>query len=276
MSTNRARPTIELVVTDLDGTLWEQSGDVHPRTLDAVRRLESGGTPILVATGRRIASTRAPLAAVGLTPPAVVLNGALGLDLRTGERFHQNGFVAGDAVRVLEAFRRWEHDPCVYVDHDEPSVWVSETPATHPLHLASFGDDLGVGSLDDVLDEAASVLAFSLLGIDERVAHGIGAELESVARSHVDRDRQYGGFTITVAPAQQSKWDGVAAFCALRGIDPRSVLAIGDGPNDVELLDAAAIAVVPADAHPEARAVADHVVGRAVDGGWAELVDLLR
>jgi hydroxymethylpyrimidine pyrophosphatase-like HAD family hydrolase len=91
----------------------------------------------------------------------------------------------------------------------------------------------------------------------------------------VDRDRGYGGFTVTVAPARQSKWDGVAAFCREQGIDAGAVLAIGDGPNDVELLDHAAVAVVPADAHVEARARADHVVGLAAEGGWAEILDIL-
>ena len=266
--------SIELVVTDLDGTFWEDPAQVHPRTLDAVARLEAIGVPLLVATGRRVGSTRAPLAALGMAPPAVVLNGAIGLDLASGRRFHLHGFDPTDARAVLDAFESWGVDPCIYVDHDHVPVWVSDAPATHPEHLASFGDEVGSGSLAEVVASEA-VLAFSLLGVDERVARGVATSIGEQARTHVDRDRGYGGWTITVAPADRSKWDGVVAFCADRGIDPAAVLAIGDGPNDVELLDAAAIAVAPADAHLEARAAADHVVARAQDGGWAELVDLL-
>ena len=279
MTDGAARPLdrgghIELVVTDLDGTLWERPEKIPRRTLAAVAELERRGVPLLVATGRRVASTRDPLAAVSLAPPAVVLNGGLGVDLASGERFHRGGFATVDASGVLAAFLEWGIEPCVYVDHDARSVWVGDAPSTHAEHLAGFGGDVGVGLLERVVVDE-HVLAFAVLGIAEDQAEGVGRALAAIATPHVSPDRQYGGHTITVAPTGLSKWDGVEAYCASSGIDPRAVLAIGDGPNDVELLDAALVAVVPEDAHETARAVADHVVGRAADGGWAELLELL-
>jgi hydroxymethylpyrimidine pyrophosphatase-like HAD family hydrolase len=222
---------VSLVVTDLDGTLWEHESMVAARTLAALAQLADADLPVLVATGRRVRSTRAPLAAFGWTPPAVVLNGSLGLDLGSGQRFHRGGFAKADAQLVLAQFFAHEVHPCVYVDHDDHPVWVTSTPSTHPDHITAFGDDVGVGQLDAIVD--------------------------------------------TDAPAAQSKWDGVLAFCSTRGLDPRAVLAIGDGPNDADLLANAAIAVVPIDAHPGARAHAHHIVGTAADGGWADILDLL-
>ena len=77
---------IELVVTDLDGTLWAygSEGVPHERTLAAWAELDRRGVPVLVATGRRATTAREPLAEYGLAPSAVVLNGALALDLATG------------------------------------------------------------------------------------------------------------------------------------------------------------------------------------------------
>jgi len=83
---------IELVVTDLDGTLWDEDERLHPRTAAAITELDRRGIDLLVATGRRVTSTRDPLARAGLHPPAVVLNGALGLDLATATRFHRQTF----------------------------------------------------------------------------------------------------------------------------------------------------------------------------------------
>ena len=265
---------IELVVTDLDGTLWEMEEGVHDRTRAAILHLLDQSTPLLVATGRRVASTRAPLAAIGLAPPAVVLNGALGLDLASGDRFHRGGFSPDEAAAVLEAHLAHGVEPCVYLDHAEYPVWVSPTPSTHPAHLASFDTDVGSGDLRTIV-ENEHVLAFGVLGIDERTAESVGQDLAAIATPHIDRDRQYGGWAVTVAPRTQSKWDGVAAFCALHGLDPNAVMAIGDGPNDAELLENAAVAVVPDDAHLAAQRHADHVVGAARDGGWADILQLL-
>lgn len=266
--------SIELVVTDLDGTLWEDPGTIPTRTLDAIAEIERRGIPVLVATGRRMASARAPLAAVGLAPPAVLLNGGLGVDLSTSERFHTAHFPANEAVEVLAVFANQSVDPCIYVDDDQRSVFVSNAPSTHPDHLATFGDDVATSVLAEVVAGGA-VLGFSVLGIPEGIARHLGAELATVATSHVAPDRQYEGFAVTVAPERRSKWDGIVSFCGHRRLDEQAVLVMGDGPNDVEMLSHAAIAVVPADGHDDALALADHTIGRALDGGWAEVLDLL-
>ena len=265
---------VALVVTDLDGTLWHEPSTVHPRTQAAVTKVAAGPVPLLAATGRRVHSTISALDGLGVRPSAVVLNGALGIDLATGERFHQGGFTTDEAVAVLEVFQAHGIDPCIHVDDDLHPVRVSETPSTHPEHLAGFGHHARVCDLVAVVGDDR-VLAFGVLGLDERLAQEVGAALEAVATPHVDRDREFRGCSVTAAPRTGSKWDGVAAYCRRHGLDETAVLASGDGPNDVEMLAHAAVAVVPEDGHPRALALADHVVGRAADGGWAELVELL-
>src|SRR3954464_12303190 len=104
---------VSLIVTDLDGTLWENESSIAASTLAALGHLAEAELPVLVATGRRVRSTRTPLAAVGWTPPAVVLNGSLGVDLASGQRFHRAGFATADAKEVLERFFAHGIHPCV-------------------------------------------------------------------------------------------------------------------------------------------------------------------
>jgi HAD superfamily hydrolase (TIGR01484 family) len=268
---------IDLVVTDLDGTLWVSSTDValHPRTTAALAELERREVELLVATGRRLASAKAALAQHGLAPPAVLLNGAMTVDLATGERLHRRAFRPDDAVAVLRHFLESGVSPCVYVEHDEVDVFVGDRPSTHPDHLRSFGEWARPADLEHIV-RTEPILAFGIISIPPEEISEVYAKVGDVANAHLSDERGYsGGMTLTVAPPDLSKWDGVEAFCAHRGLDPTRVLAIGDGPNDLELLDGAAIAVVPADAHPEALARADHVVPPAKVGGWAGLLDVL-
>jgi hydroxymethylpyrimidine pyrophosphatase-like HAD family hydrolase len=268
---------VELVVTDLDGTLWYSSTEValHPRTTAALGELERRGVGLLVATGRRLASTRDALAKHDLAPPSVVLNGAMTVDLATGERIHRQAFRPDDAADVLRHFLDAGVSPCVYVEHDEVDVFVGDSPSTHPDHLRSFGEWARPGDLDTVV-RTEPILAFGVISIPEADVADVYARVGGIANAHLSDERGYsGGVTLTVAPPNLSKWDGVLAFCRARGFDPAKVLAIGDGPNDLELLEGAAISVVMEDGHPEALARADHVVGPAAEGGWAELLDLL-
>ena len=266
---------IELVVTDLDGTLWHTSDEIHPDVGIALKEVLRRGMPLLVATGRRVTSTRVPLATLGVSPSAVVLNGALGLDLATNVRFHRAPFPAQQATEVLEHFRACGLDPCIYVDDDAAEVCVGTTPSTNPRHLQALGASVVFTDLDCVVRDVA-VLAFSVIGAPHAELAPAYKALEGVAAAHLDRALEFPGLAaITAAPLGLSKWDGVEAFCRARGLDATRVLAIGDGPNDVELLVNAAVAVVPENAHPAALAHADEVIPPAREGGWAAVVDLL-
>lgn len=268
-------PSIDLVVTDLDGTLWHTDDDVHPAAVAALGELERRGMPLLVATGRRTASCRVPLARIGQTPPAVVLNGALGLDLRTGERFHRAPFPAEEAVAALAAFAAAGIDPVVYVDHPRYDVFLSATPDTHPGHVASLDDTAAVDDLARVVAEEA-VLAFSMIGVPHRDGVAATEALGDLVEVHLDRSLDYPGTaSLTAAPKGQSKWDGVMAFCAAQGLDSDRILALADGPNDIELLTNAAVRLVPTVAHAAALDLADHVIPAAADGGWAVVLDHL-
>src|SRR4029450_13867281 len=85
----RGNGAVQLVVTDMDGTLSDAAERIHPASVRAVRDLEAAGTPVLVATGRRLRMAGVVLEAGGLTGPAVGLGGALRLDLRDGPVFPQ-------------------------------------------------------------------------------------------------------------------------------------------------------------------------------------------
>ncbi len=276
---------VELVVTDLDGTFWYHDLRIDPSVRDAVVELERRGVPLLVATGRRLASTREPLAAFGIAPPAVVLNGALGLELNTLERFHLAPFPVAEALAVYDGFVAVDLSPVVYVDHPQHDVFLSESPSTNPAHVQALGDTAGVRggpsertATDDLRAAVAEhpVLGFSLIGVPFEAAEAAFAALTSVAEVHLDRSLDHPGLAaMTVAPRHQSKWDGVLAFCATRGIDSTKVMAVADGPNDIELLTHAAVRVVPKVAHPSALELATAVIPAAQDAGWAEVPSLL-
>jgi hydroxymethylpyrimidine pyrophosphatase-like HAD family hydrolase len=265
----------DLVVTDLDGTLWHSEGDIHPATVDAFHRVTAQGVPVLAATGRRRGAAIRGLRSLGVLPPAVVLNGALGVDLPTDERFQVHSFATADAVAVLGAFRACGVDPCLYVDHPGHEVVVSATPSTHPWHLDSLAGALAEADLDATAQHEA-VLMFSLIGIPHGEAVAIADAIGDRAEAHLDRAFDVpGNAAITVTPPGLSKWDGVQAWCAHVGMAPQRVIALGDGPNDVELLTNADLALVPEVAHPAALDLADHLVPRPQDGGWATLLDHL-
>jgi HAD superfamily hydrolase (TIGR01484 family) len=267
---------IELVVTDLDGTFWDEGQQLHPRTAAAVEELARRGIGLIAATGRRRRSAEAGYRRAGITLPTVLLNGSHGHDYTTGTDFHATAFTAEDARALFELCAAHGLGPCVYTTHAQPDAYVGPVISTCATHLAMLTPHLGHADLAEVAS-THTVLGFSILGRphDELAELAAAIEASGLAAVAFTQDRMYEGWSLMAAPAGVSKWTGVVAWCELAGFDPERVLAIGDGGNDVELLAAAAVPVTVEGGDARAAAVADHVVRRPDEGGWADLLDLL-
>lgn len=264
------------MVTDLDGTLWDAAGRVHPRTSEALDLLARAGVPVLAATGRRASSTWPLMRANSIALPAVVLDGAMGREFESAEAFHRRGFDVELAARTLSVLEELGVSPCVNVDASRLDVVVGARPSTSPAHLQFLAPWLRDEDPWTAV-RTLPILGFSLAGGDPALLRAVADEVTGrlPVEAAVHLDRAYGGAGLSVRPLGVHKWAGVVAYCESRGLDPTRVLAIGDADNDLELLEAAQIACAIADGSPRVLELADHVLEPAVEGGWAAVPELL-
>ncbi|HLN06552.1 MAG TPA: HAD hydrolase family protein [Acidimicrobiales bacterium] len=263
-------------MTDLDGTLWDGSGKVHPRTLRALEILEAASIPVLAATGRRAGSAWPLMEANGIALPTVLLDGALGREFGATTAFHRHPFSPAAAADMLKILEELGVSPCINVDAAGPDVVLGEHPSTHPEHVRLL-EPWKRREDPWTAVRTLSVLAFTLIGGEASAMRDLASEVTAKApvAAALSADRTYGGLHLSIRPLGVHKWAGVVAFCAARGSDTRRVLAIGDSENDLELLDGAAIAVAVADGSPLALGRAHHVLAPASEGGWAGILELL-
>lgn len=269
---------VELVVTDLDGTLWNRDGEVPQSTRDAIRELERRGVPLLVATARRSWSAAFYLERAQLDLPALLLNGALGRDCQGGDIFHQRIFEPRGAMEVLDVFDRSGVNPCVNFESEKWDVVSGPSPSAGQVYLNWAGSQLkAVHDLRSMANSlpvyAFSVVACSEVDLLRKVSHEL-AGLDAVGMANLFQDRVFGGWTLDTSPTGVNKWSGVEAFCHHRGLDPTKVLAVGDGDKDVELLERSAQSCAISHATDRARAAAMVTLKNGIDG-WAGLLEYL-
>lgn len=252
---------IRWIVTDLDGTLVGRDLAMVPSSRDALRRFRAAGGEVVIATGRMELSARPFYEELALDGPAILYNGARTVDLGSGAVLRSR-HLPPDAWRTL--LRMFGELPAgVYpvAFRDGEALAVDDVP-----ELRDYARRDGI-SLRDPGDWAAlpagEITKCMLIGDPL-------PELTIPGTVTVRSEATY----LEVLPEGATKGTALRALAAARGVPLEQVAAVGDNPNDIDMITAAGLGVAVGDGHPDVRAAADVVVGACADGAVADVVEL--
>ncbi len=268
---------VDAVITDLDGTFWSPSSEIHPNSMDTVARLDEHGIPFVIATGRRARGAHHGLAPYGLgSRPAILMNGAVVREALDGPSIWATAIDSDAALGVLELFRAGGLEPVVYVDHPENDMLIGEGSAAGEAYLSKT---VGYERVDNVEDAMANsiVIGFGAFGFPHELLSPISNAVNEaeLAAAVIGVSLIEGGHGIMVQPHGVHKQVGIEKWCAYADVDLSRLAVIGDGHNDIEMLEAAKIAIVPSNAPPEIVEFADAIIPPNEEGGWEEIPALL-
>jgi hydroxymethylpyrimidine pyrophosphatase-like HAD family hydrolase len=255
-----------LVALDVDGTILSRAGELAPGVRASVQRVVAAGVPVVLATGRTFRTTITIARDLGLPAGyAVTQNGAVSIAYdpeRPGEH-EEFGRRVFDPAPVAGAVLALRPDLAIGVDRPE-GYWVNR-----PFPDGDLSGTVSVHPLEDLLSEPVTRLIV-------RDEEGTEAEIDHLARQLGMHDvTYYVGYSawLDINPRGVSKAAALAEVCKLLGVQRDHVLAIGDGRNDIELLEFAGRGVAIGDAPPEVKAAADAVTGRYDEQGTAAELD---
>ncbi len=84
------------------------------------------------------------------------------------------------------------------------------------------------------------------------------------------------GFAVHIKSRRINKGTGLKRVSEMMGLDVRELVAIGDSPNDIEMLEVSGFGVAVGNAHPEVKRAARMVTRGEYGAGVAEAVGELR
>ena len=259
-----------LVAADLDGTLIGRDLTWAAGLPEALAALHAAGVRTVICTGRMLQSAQRVVARLGLTEgPVICYQGALVADLASGEWLRHvpmDGQAAAEVVRHVQAMGRQLN---AYIDDQLYVEQVTDEARRYAEHV-----EVGIDTVDDLEAEVVRrpptklVLVTSPADVDEILP---GLQERWRERLYVTRSQpDY----IEFADGSVSKSGTLAWLCDRLGVAREAVVTLGDGMNDVDMLEWAGLGVAVAEAAEPVRAAADLVVPRAgipaLLGGLAE------
>ena len=269
-----------LLAIDLDGTLLQRDGSVHPRDLAAVARIRKEGVVVTLCTGRLYSGTRHVAKWLELEGPLGCVDGSqVMLHAATGGTALHLWAIQGEhalqlrdllsrraAARFFVSGDRIIHDSSGALFAPYVATWTGELEETADLHKHPCWDD-GSGVL------AAIVVA--PMGDIEATAAEIRAELG--AHAHLlsfplTRFPGMGGMVVR-APGR-SKGTALHAIGAHHGIGVEQMVAVGDWLNDKPMFEVAGRSFAMKNAPEELQVLAtDRVTCELHEGGVAEVIE---
>jgi Cof subfamily protein (haloacid dehalogenase superfamily) len=262
----RGEGILRLAAIDLDGTLLRPDGSLSKRSRAALERARASGIRTVLVTARGPRSVRVLAADLGLDGSAICSNGAITLDLSSGEVVRTQPLGTEIAARLVRELRSRLPGILFAAETEEIvlepgfAAWEWEPPTG-----TRYADGLEL-----VAEPVAKLIV-------RHDTHALEAIAEA-ARELAGDDAAVtipGPWTVEISAAGVSKAAALAELCAELGVEAAEVVAFGDYPNDLPMLEWAGHAVAVANAHPDVLAAADEVTASNADDGVALVLERL-
>ena len=251
------------ILTDLDGTLFNSQGLVSDEDRAAIDEYIRQGGLFGVATGREPHNARLHLPELPMNAPSIVLNGAAIYDFLT-ERYLSSVLMDQTAaLQVLEHCRQLLLPLDVQIYTTEGIFYATPLETADPGFLR-IHQPTSFQTMDCLVTKKwmkVVLLEREKDALESMVSYlratGLGQKISLVeGTTDVVKIGKYQ----ELLPANINKGTGVSLLRDLPEYSGRSIIAVGDYWNDMELLQAADIPCAPENAIPEVKAVSKFVL----------------
>ena len=266
---------VEMVVLDLDGTCLDFHQQLHPRIEAAVRQAGER-VPVVIASGRMYRSVLPWARRLGVRAPLICYQGALvqampdpdpGDGLAYGRVVATEVLDAATAQRAIAVAREHGWHRQAYVDdnllceEDRPEARLYAGVGAVPIQ---FVDDLALAIAGGTVKVVCVVL-----DSEEAVRCRVAMTTALGARARVTPS--YPQF-IEVASPRAGKGPAVRRVAGALGVDVSRAVAIGDAPNDSDMLETVGFGVAVEGALDEVLEGADCTCPPPTEGGVADVL----
>ena len=256
-----------LIALDIDGTVLHEDGTLSPAVVQAILHARDAGHEVMLATGRSVAMTLPVLERLGISPEYVVCsNGAITLkrDPHAPMGYRREHVVTFDPSEVLTTIRA-NLESANYAVEDEAGMY----------RFTGYFPDGTLGAASEKVEFEQLLITHATRVVVISPEHKIEDFLSVVERMGLHKVSYNVGWTawLDIAP------DGVNKSTALERVRdildiPRSrVVAIGDGRNDIDMLEWASVegrGIAMGQAPDEVIAASNEVTASDLNDGVAE------
>lgn len=267
MSSTMADASIELLVSDVDGTLVRGNKSISAATVAAVERLRRAGAAFTIVSSRPPIGLRYPRQALHIEQPMAAFNGGSIVD-RRGDIIEAVRVPPVVARQCIERLRSEPLETWVYAD-DRWLVLDGDGEYVPRERRTIASEPTVVDSFEPYLDRVDKIVVAGsdhprLAALERELAETLSGTARAV-RSQL--------YYIDITALDANKGHALRALAARIGVPLERVAVIGDAPNDLPMLECAALSIAMGQADDEVKQAADCVTESNDDDGVAHAIE---
>lgn len=256
---------IRAIVIDIDGTLLNSKHQLSERTAERVKAAIAHGIQVILATGKTRTSAEALIAQLGINTPGIYLQGLMVYN-PDGTVRHEQALDANIARQVITYA---EDRGYIMIAYSGKSILMKSVNETGVKFSQTYHEPVpeGIGPLQNILGEMPVHKLMAIKPGDPKAIKALRWQLGMQLDEKAKLVQAAIPDMLEIVPPRSSKGAALRILLRELEIDPLHVMAIGDGENDIEMLELVGVGVAMENASPELKAVANHITGsHDVDG----------
>ena len=258
---------VELVVSDVDGTLLDDNKQLTPGAPGAVERLYQAGIRFTIASARPPRMVRDLITKLQVREPFACFNGALYID--PNEVVLQELRMAPEEAQpVADFIVRHGFDLWVWTDTD----WYVSNP-TGP-HVAHHEEQMGRKATPLPTHNVSHFKVLKLVGVSDN--HEALAQAEAELKEHgspsISATRS-SPYYLDVTDARANKGEVIVNLSKMLGIPAERIATIGDMNTDTLMFRKSGISIAMGNATDDVKAQAKYATRSNEEDGFAYAMD---
>lgn len=259
---------IRLIALDLDDTLLLPDRTISRRSLRAVAEARRQGVAVVLATGRMFRAAVPFAKQLQLDLPLIAYQGALIKTTESQEVLRAAELSAADCYPVLEYLDSKGIHANLYIEDELYVATMNEVAASYvsfskvPVHV--------VGKLASF--DFAHATKIVAIGDPAHLHNTIEPEAKALFGSSLAINTSRPHF-LEFGHPHATKSSALAFLGCKLGIFQHEILAIGDGANDLDMIEYAGVGVAMGNADVRLKAVANYVTASNTQDGAAKAIE---
>ncbi|MFV0519158.1 MAG: Cof-type HAD-IIB family hydrolase [Lachnospirales bacterium] len=260
----------KLLVLDIDGTLVNSRNEVTDKTKEYIKKASEKGVKVIIASGRTpygIYEIAKEIELEKIGGYILALNGATCIDYKNNKVVFETTLDK----EIVEAIYDYSIEKDVDLITFNKDVIYTPNETSKYIKFIADRNNLNIHKTENFKEELTFNIPKVLFLDEPEKIKGLEKEtIERFSNLSIFRSELY---LLEFCPNEIHKGNGIKKLIEMLGIKKEEVIAVGDGYNDLTMIEFAGLGVAMGNGQEELKKIADYVTKSNDDDGICHVIE---